>query len=240
MSKCDIVYRMNEDIEEVPTEVPVMTLKNTILFPRAMVPLYIFEDRFKQMLDELLHSNRLMAIGTLDEELEKELEGEEPPFKIAGLGIIRACNRHPDGSAHIIVQGLSRIQFTGTASIIPFRKEQIQLLVDDKQDNIELHDFEKGVKPQIISLIKNKIKLGATIPNEVINFLNQIDDPSAFIDLSAYASCSSIEDKQKILSTTCVNYRFNLFAKMLEEDATKLKLFKKIQGDIEGDSINDN
>jgi ATP-dependent Lon protease len=230
---------MIEDMSEIPKNVPVMTLKDLILFPQAMVPLYIYEEKYKIMLDDLLRGPRLMAIGTLDESLGKELEGEEPPFKVAGLGLIRACNRHPDGTAHMIVQGMTRIRLVGSTSIIPYRQEEIEI-IRPFHENLEDISVNERRKRVILKLIEEKVKLTGSIPQEVIGFLEKIDSLGTFLDLSAYAVCSDVLDKQKVLSTISVIERFSIFADILRSENIKLKIFEKIKGKMKDEDIGNN
>ena len=73
----------------LPNNTPVMNLCNTTLFPQAVLPLYIFEERYKTMLDEVLEDQRLFAIADLDS--SENAETETFNGKIAGIGIVRAC-----------------------------------------------------------------------------------------------------------------------------------------------------
>jgi Lon protease-like protein len=85
----------------LPAEVPVMTLNGAILFPQAMLPLYIFEPRYRKMLQDALESHRMVAIA-----MQKPNTSRESPAQVAGLGLIRAAVKNPDGTSHLILQGL--------------------------------------------------------------------------------------------------------------------------------------
>ena len=73
----------------LPNEVPVMTLPNATLFPQALLPLYIFEMRYRQMLADALHGNRLLAVA-----MRKPKSNRETPAEIAGVGLIRVSVAH--------------------------------------------------------------------------------------------------------------------------------------------------
>ena len=77
---------------EIPEEVPVMTLSSTVLFPQAVMPLFIFEPRYKKMLSDVLAQNRIFAVATIDERT-KDTTDTETPYPIAGIGLIRACKK---------------------------------------------------------------------------------------------------------------------------------------------------
>src|SRR5260370_38409969 len=86
---------------KIPREVPVMTLPNATLFPQALLPLYIFEPRYRQMLADALHSNRMFSVA-----MQKPGSGRETPSPVAGLGLIRGSVGPRGGTAHLVLQGL--------------------------------------------------------------------------------------------------------------------------------------
>jgi len=93
----------------IPSEVPVMTLGGTVLFPQAMMPLFIFEPRYKEMLSDVLNNDRIFAVATLDERNE-DAPHSETPYSIAAIGVVRACKKNPDGSSNLVLQGLARVE----------------------------------------------------------------------------------------------------------------------------------
>src|SRR5688572_16307684 len=100
----------------LPSEVPVMTLPNAILFPQVMLPLFIFEARYRKMLKAVLESDRMFAIA-----MQKPGNPKGTPSDIAGLGLLRAAVTHNDGTSHLILQGIARIQLTETVKHRPYR-----------------------------------------------------------------------------------------------------------------------
>src|SRR5687767_10942678 len=85
---------------KLPREVPVMTLPNATLFPQALLPLYIFEPRYRQMLADALHSHRMFSVA-----MQRPDRMREAPLPVAGLGLIRVSVGHKDGTSHLILQG---------------------------------------------------------------------------------------------------------------------------------------
>src|SRR3981189_2307967 len=106
---------------KIPSEVPVMTLPNATLFPQALLPLYIFEPRYRQMLADALHSNRMFTVA-----MNKPGTTPEIPSPIAGLGLIRVSVGHRDGTSHLILQGLTRVALEGAVRYKPYRVHRIR------------------------------------------------------------------------------------------------------------------
>src|SRR5512144_1341665 len=108
---------------KLPRETPVMTLPNATLFPQALLPLYVFEPRYRQMLADALHSNRMFAIA-----MQKPGRKRETPSPIAGLGLIRVSVGHRNGTSHLILQGLTRVELEETVRYKPYRVQKIRAL----------------------------------------------------------------------------------------------------------------
>ena len=87
---------------ELPNEVPVMTLPSATLFPQALLPLYIFEPRYRRMLSDMLRAGRMFSVA-----MQKPGKVRENPCAVAGLGLIRVSVGHDDGTSHLILQGLA-------------------------------------------------------------------------------------------------------------------------------------
>src|SRR5438034_1301972 len=101
---------------DLPREVPVMTLPSAILFPQALLPLYIFEPRYRQMLTDALNSHRMFSVA-----MQRPGRSREVPSTIAGLGLIRVSVAHKDGTSHLILQGLARVKLAETVRYKPYR-----------------------------------------------------------------------------------------------------------------------
>src|SRR5262245_22760019 len=114
---------------ELPKSVPVMTLPSATLFPQALLPLYIFEPRYRKMLEDSLKSDRMFSVA-----MQKPDRQRESPCKVAGLGLIRVSVSHEDGTSHLILQGLTRVELVGTVQLKPYRIAAIRPLVSPQDD----------------------------------------------------------------------------------------------------------
>src|SRR5213078_3718527 len=116
---------------ELPRETPVMTLPNATLFPQALLPLYIFEPRYRKMLKDALHSNRMFSVA-----MQKPGCTRETPCGVAGLGLIRASVARKDGSSNLILQGIARVELTETVRYKPYRVHRIRPLKTTATDSV--------------------------------------------------------------------------------------------------------
>src|SRR5437764_15158125 len=105
--------------EILPNQLPVMPLPGAVLFPHALLPLYIFEPRYRQMLDHALRHHRMFCI-TLIKPSCPEWHAPEDFFHLATVGLIRACVERGDGTSNLILQGLQRVRFASFEQEAPF------------------------------------------------------------------------------------------------------------------------
>src|SRR5919198_1512193 len=103
-----------------------MTLPSATLFPQALLPLYIFEPRYRQMLADSLKTNRMFSVA-----MQKPGKNRESPCPVAGLGLIRVSVGHADGTSHLILQGLTRVELHKTVQYKPYRMHRISPLQAD-------------------------------------------------------------------------------------------------------------
>jgi Lon protease-like protein len=107
---------------DFPAEVPVMTLRNATLLPGSLLPLYIFEPRYRRMLKDVLETHRMFSVAMQDPG-----SAIERPVRVAGVGIVRASTENADGTSHLILQGLRRVRFVEPVKLTPYRIERIEL-----------------------------------------------------------------------------------------------------------------
>ena len=221
---------------EIPKEVPFMTLGEAVLFPQAIMPLFIFEPRYKKMLSDILPADRVFAVATLNES-STETADKEMHHPVAGVGIIRACKKNPDGNLNLILQGIARVKFESIISETPYRKASVKPIIS-KPGGTEQQ--MASMKKQLTHLIRAQGRLGADIPKEIFLFLSNIKDPESMLDLAIYTLCRSTALKLELLGTSNVLSRFEKFALYIETEIQRLKLNIKLKGDLDDDHIGNN
>jgi ATP-dependent Lon protease len=232
----DTVSKMEMEIT-LPDEVPVMTLPKTAFFPQALMPLHIFEPRYRHMLADVLASNRLFAVAGLDLEKLGDASQFEPPHRIAGVGIVRACQKNDNGTSNLLLQGLCRVEILKIVHDEPYRQIQIRALSSEAGASA---DENEALRRELSRLLTLKLKLAATGAGEMTAFLKTVVDPEAFVDIAAFSLCDSASFKQKLLETLDVHSRLKLFNRQLRGEIDAMKLQRKLQGRLPNDRVEDN
>lgn len=206
---------------EIPSEVPVMVLPQAILFPRAMLPLYIFELRYRRMLADALHSHRMFSVA-----MQRPGHLRETPARVAGLGLIRASVSNRDGTSHLILQGVSRVELAETIRYKPYRVHRIRLLEAPACDSVVTDALVAKVRELVGDRIgqglvpslpmpstmppKENAKIEALAVRALARFAEHLDnltDAEQVADSVTHALLSNPMDRQTILETVEVTDR---------------------------------
>src|SRR3954470_16284947 len=120
----------------LPDEVPVMPLPGALLFPHALLPLHIFEPRYRQMLEHALREHRMFSVALIRPQ-RNQWKSTDDFFHVAGVGLIRACVGRGDGTSNLILQRLQRVRFTGFQQSAPFPVARIEPVDSDSTATVE-------------------------------------------------------------------------------------------------------
>jgi ATP-dependent Lon protease len=221
----------------LPDQIAVMTLPNVAFFPQALMPLHIFEPRYRQMLKESLATHRLFAVAGLDSQRAQQANAFEPAHEIATVGVVRACQKAENGTSNLLLQGLVRVRFLKILREQPYRLARIQTLASDAGATVSENS---RLRTSLARLLVTKQRLGGAMPQELTQFLKTIEDPETFVDLAAFSLCDDTRLKQRLLETLDVHQRLRLFADALRSEIDALKLRNRLQGRLSDDDIANN
>jgi Lon protease-like protein len=190
---------MSEHItRELPGRMPVMVLRGVTLFPNALLPLHIFEPRYRLMLEESLGDSRMLAMAMPRNEEESELES------VAGAGLVRACIRNADGTSHLILQGVSRVRFTGWDQTEPYRIAMVETLPSSGEGDAA--DLDRQVT-HLHALCSRFKEQGVELPSQFEAYLGQINDIGVLTDLVASTLVADPLIRQSLLEETSIPRR---------------------------------
>lgn len=204
---------------EIPNEVAVMTLPSATLFPQALLPLYIFEPRYRKMLADALQSHRMFCVA-----MQKQGRVRETPSSVAGLGLIRVSVDNPDGTSHLILQGLTRVQLVEAVQYKPYRIHKVSPLAPSKEDTVAIDALLEKVRELVVERIQmgfnlpfpmpgggeaggGKDKASAMSVKEVLKYLDDLKDPDQLADLVSCALIPGATERQVILETVEIEPR---------------------------------
>jgi Lon protease-like protein len=188
-------------------EAPVMTLPSVTLFPQALLPLYIFEPQYRKMLADVLASHRMFIVAM-------QKPGLRTPMSVAGLGLVRVCVQNPDGTSHLILQGVTRVELTRATQTRPYRVHGLRALQAPNRDSVTIDALLAKVR----DLVSERIELGlppmfpaaklkGKSKQTIMAYLNDINDADQVADLVSCFLISGANERQTILETVEVEPR---------------------------------
>jgi Lon protease-like protein len=203
---------MTESLD-LPHAVPVMPLPGAMLFPHSLLPLYIFEMRYREMLKHALTADRMFCVSLIDPPLSDWRDADD--FRhVATVGLIRACVGRGDGTSNLILQGLQRVRFTSFAQEKPFPIAQIKPLTSRAADSVEV----EALGNEVLDLYRKLRRKGRQLPEKVDEYLSHLRDPEMLVDLMAATFVSDAARRQHLLEELSVGRRLRLVIRYLREE----------------------
>jgi Lon protease-like protein len=199
---------------DLPEEVPVMPLPGAVLFPQALLPLYIFEDRYRDMLEHALQRDRMFSV-TLIKPSCPEWHAPEDFFQFATVGLIRACVGRGDGTSNLVLQGLHRVRFSSFQQETPFPIARIDI-IESRNDTATVETEALGEK--VLELYRKLKRAERQLPPKVDRYLAQLGDLEMLADLVASTFVDDPLRRQRMLEESSLNQRLRLLITYLQDE----------------------
>lgn len=165
-----------QDQFKLPAQMPVMILSDCYLFPGCFLPLFIFEERYREMLRFALDGERMFCIGTRTGESEDSVL----PWSTAGL--VRACVRQPDGTSHVMLYGIRRINLSGWVHGQAFKVANIEPIFVPPSPQ----DRSAVLVKEALSLIPSPAPSCSDAMQKLRDTLSQTNCPDRICDILSY------------------------------------------------------
>ena len=193
-----------EQVSSYPSHSGVMVLPWLSLFPGSLVPLHIFEERYRQMVQSALSSHRMFAIAHAE-------EGEFcEPF--GGLGIIRACVANGDGTSNLILQGVARVEF-GEFEMEPFPRAQISIVPDGGENG----EAVRAIRSRVAKACRAALEMGMEAPKGFAEYIETVRPEGAFADIVASAMVADPVQRRTLLLERNVAARLELLHELIRQ-----------------------
>ncbi|MFZ4484233.1 MAG: LON peptidase substrate-binding domain-containing protein [Chthoniobacterales bacterium] len=193
----------------LPRSMPIMALTGVTLFPNALLPLYIFEPRYREMLENVLAGDRVFAVGMVRPDT-----GEETIFPVAGAGLVRACVGQPDGTSQLILQGLGRVRFDEFEQAEPYLVGRATPMITEVDDEEVCGLLRRELQEICTALVSR----GVELPDTFIRAAGELHDPAMLGDLLAQHLVRAPLAAQEILSERKLSVRLRRLVQTLREE----------------------
>ena len=214
----------DNDAQPIPDELPLLPLRNTVLFPGVVLPITVGRDKSIKAVSDAYKADKLIGViaqkdSSVEEPLISDLEEIGTVAKIAKL------IKMPDGGTTIIIQGKKRFKINEITSVEPYFKAKITTLEQEvlKDDN----DFDAMVG-SIKDLASQIISISPNLPSEAAIILKNIENPSFLIHFVSSNLNSDIKDKQRLLVINDIKERAELLMNLMQTELQYTELKNKV------------
>ena len=213
--------------KEIPEILPVLPLRNIVVFPGMIVPLFVGREKSIRALEEVMADDKEMLLvsqrdGDQDEPTTDEL------YEIGTMGSILQMLKLPDGTVKVLVEGTRRARIIDYLDNENFFEAGALPLDEEVEDGEELQALARSV----VSQFEGYVKLNRKIPPEVQSNVSQLSDPVKLADTIAGHLNITMEEKQKLLELLSVSARLEAILGHMEGEVGVLQVEKKIRGRV--------
>ncbi|GFP24999.1 ATP-dependent Lon protease [Candidatus Hakubella thermalkaliphila] len=217
-----------EDIR-IPTDLPVVALKNTVIFPYLAIPLLIGRGKSLSALDEALKRENLIVLVSQRED-DKEDISPEDLYEVGTVSLIKQTFKLPDNSVKCVVEGMFRVRIRDCPQTEPHFTAKIEILEDVEE--VDREELEK-IRLTIQAQIENFLHLGIPFPADLLSALSTQQSLGRLADLLASYLLTTKEEKQQILEEAHVGRRLEKLSNFLGEELRKLRLQSQIMSRVQ-------
>lgn len=209
----------------VPDELPLLPLRNTVLFPGVVLPITVGRDKSIKAVNDAYKADKLVGVVA-----QKDSNIEDPTVSdledIGTVARIVKLIKMPDGGTTVIIQGRRRFKVAGIVAEDPYFKARIELLTDDETPR-KPDDFEAYVS-NIKELAAQIIQLSPNIPSEASIILKNIENPSFLIHFISSNLNTDLKEKQQLLKLNNIEARADLLMQLLQRELQFAELKNKV------------
>jgi ATP-dependent Lon protease len=214
----------------IPEELPVLTLRNTVLFPGSIVPLGIGRPKTVRLVEESIKENGLVAVVA-----QRDPDIDDPvPADLYSLGcaarLVKLVKASKDNFS-VVVQGLSRVRLTEYTQSLPYLKARINAVDEQNANKVEVEALTMSLK----KTAREVLRLIPELPPSAAELLERVDEAGVLADLIASNVEASVDEKQSVLETLDLVSRMRRVLELLSRQLEVLKLSNKISSQVKGE-----
>jgi ATP-dependent Lon protease len=217
-----------QDKERYPEELPILALKNTVLFPGVVIPITVGRERSVKAIQKAYYDDKLVGVLSQKDD-DTEDPGLDDLYSIGTIAKIIKLIRMPDGTITTILQGRRRFLLEEMVTETPFMKGKITVLNYELPK--EMMNFEATIS-SIMDLAKNIIELSPNIPSEAVFMLRNINNYGFLLNFIASNLAAKVPVKQEILEQSILQKKANLILERLDNELQLLQLKDRIESKV--------
>ncbi|MGI8544654.1 MAG: LON peptidase substrate-binding domain-containing protein, partial [Aridibacter sp.] len=223
---------VGESIMQIPSDLPVLPLRDIVIYPFMIVPLFVSRDKSIRAVDEALSGNRMILLVS-QKDLDKEDPEQEDLYKVGTVAVIMRMLKLPDGRIRILTQGLSRARVRKIDSSGEFVKANLEPIPEPTTsfESLEIEALVRNVRGSM----EQAANLGKSISPEVLAIISNLEDAGRLADLSASNLELKVEDAQTVLDIFDPIIRLRRVNDLLNKEIDVLTVQQEINTQARGE-----
>ncbi|HWE46409.1 MAG TPA: endopeptidase La [Caulobacteraceae bacterium] len=206
---------------------PVLPLRDIVVFPHMVVPLFVGREKSVRALDEVMRGDKQILLATQKNSADDD-PAPEAIYDVGAIATVLQLLKLPDGTVKVLVEGKSRAAIHRFTSTGDFYEAEVVEIADEAGESNEAEALSRAV----IEHFENYVKLNKKVPPEALSSIPQITEPSKLADQVASHLSVKIADKQDLLQTFEVPRRLERVYALMEGEISVLQVEKKIRSRV--------
>ena len=216
--------KQDEERLNIPDVLPVLPLKETVIYPFAVQPLGVGQERSIRLLDDVMHGKRLVVL-VAQKSADTDSAGPDDIFKIGTVSRIARMIRMPEGTIQIIVQGLERVEIGEFTQEKPYLMAHVTQKPDTQEDDNET----EAIKRNVVGYFQRLVALVQNVPEGVAAATLNLEEPRQVVYVIATFMQMELELRQKLLELDSVRAKLEELSSYMAHELEIFELGKKIQ-----------
>jgi ATP-dependent Lon protease len=208
----------------LPDELSILPLKDTVVYPFAMIPLGVGKDRSIRLIDDVMRGSRLVGlVAQKDDDVEDA--GPDDCYRVGTVARIARLLRMPEGTLQIFVQGLERIAIDEFVAEEPYLRAKVHLLPETVEEGVEIEALQRNAT----DMFQRLVNLVQYLPDQLALAALNVEDPRQIVYLIASSAQLDLDLRQQLLELNSVREKLVKVTRFLTHELEVLELGKKIQ-----------
>ena len=219
--------------ESLPETLPILTLRNTVLYPGVVLPITVGRDASLQLVKDAYAGDRMVGV-VAQKRAEVESPGPDDLYRVGSAATILKLIKIPDGAVSIVIQGKRRIEIEGFEQLDPYLTARIRAIEEDVLDDVDPVEVDARVR-SIKELAVQIVNLSPNLPSEAAYAIQNIESPGFLVHFIASNLQIDVEKKQELLETRPLLDRSQLVLDHLEQEVRVLEISEEIRSKVKTD-----
>jgi ATP-dependent Lon protease len=222
---------IQQKIQTIPDELPVLPVRDAVIFPNAVIPLTVGRESSVKLITDVQQGDGMLAVLT---QRDKHVDAPAPAdlYEMGTVSMVHRVMKTPEGNLFVIIMGVSRMKVAEYRQFDPYLRAKIQVLADDKEDESTI-DFQ-ALRRTVVNHFERIIKLSPQLPDDLQTIVINIEESGRLADyIATNLPNISITSKQYVLEQVSVRKRLEFLNTELAKELEVLELRTKIQSQVQ-------